>query len=111
VPHLRPHILKEDRVLYPRALQMLTGPELDAISGEFEAFERRLRADGTFDRLQSLADALVAGSARIPSGWRPRPACRTAAASHPRPLRCGGRDAGPVARPGPHRYDRDVFPR
>src|SRR5262245_54472892 len=60
VPLLRQHILKEDRVLYPMALQVLTGPELDAMNGEFEAFEARLRGDGSYDRLQALAERLTA---------------------------------------------------
>jgi hemerythrin-like domain-containing protein len=59
VPLLRQHILKEDRVLYPMALQVLTGPELDAMNGQFEAFDARLRADGSHDRLRALADRLT----------------------------------------------------
>jgi hemerythrin-like domain-containing protein len=58
VPLLRQHILKEDRVLYPMALQLLSGPELDALDSEFEAFEARLHADGSYDRLFALADSL-----------------------------------------------------
>ena len=73
VPLLRQHILKEDQILYPMALQALTGPELDAINGEFEAFERGLRADGTYDRLRALAERLTARS-------RPDPARMAAAA-------------------------------
>jgi hemerythrin-like domain-containing protein len=71
VPLLRTHILKEDRVLYPMALRVLTGPELDAIATGFEALERTWRAEGTYDRLQGLADTLSAS-------FRPDPA-RTAA--------------------------------
>jgi hemerythrin-like domain-containing protein len=59
VPLLRQHIVKEDRVLYPMALQLLSGPELDAMSAEFEAFEARLRADGSYDRLCALAERLT----------------------------------------------------
>ena len=60
VPHLRAHIQKEDRILYPMALRLLTGPELDAILTEFEAFDAGRRVDGTRDRLEGLADRLVA---------------------------------------------------
>lgn len=57
---LRQHILKEDRILYPMALQVLTGPELDVMETEFEAFEKRLEGEGARDRLVGLADRLVA---------------------------------------------------
>jgi hemerythrin-like domain-containing protein len=72
VPLLRQHIVKEDRILYPMALQVLTAPEFDAMSSQFEEFEARMHADGSYDRLQSLADRLTAR-------FRPHPA-RTAAA-------------------------------
>jgi hemerythrin-like domain-containing protein len=72
VPHLRAHIQKEDRILYPMALRLLTGPELDAILTEFETFDAARRADGTYDRLEGLADRLVAG-------FRPDPARMAAA--------------------------------
>ena len=60
VPLLRQHILKEDRILYPMALQMLTGPEWDAMNTQFERFETTMRGDGTYDHLQSLAERLTA---------------------------------------------------
>jgi hemerythrin-like domain-containing protein len=59
VPLLRGHIVKEDRVLYPMALRVLTGPELDAIDEQFAAFAVRVEADGSLDRLRALADRLV----------------------------------------------------
>jgi len=79
VPLLRQHILKEDHILYPMALRLLTGPELDAMETEFEAFARRLAADGTEDRLRGLADRLI--SAFAPDAER-----MAAAAAMPR---CG----------------------
>jgi hemerythrin-like domain-containing protein len=69
IPLLRAHILKEDRVLYPMAVRLLTGPEMDAMEAEFAAFDARLRADGSYDRLHSLADRLTAA-------FRPDPAPR-----------------------------------
>jgi hemerythrin-like domain-containing protein len=57
---LRAHILKEDRILYPMAERLLTGPEMDAMETEFEAFERVMRADGSYDRLTALAEKLLA---------------------------------------------------
>jgi hemerythrin-like domain-containing protein len=60
VPLLRSHILKEDRILYPMSERLLTGPEMDAMETEFEAFEKTMRADGTVDRLAALAERLCA---------------------------------------------------
>ena len=60
VPLLRQHIQKEDRILYPMALQSLTRSELDAMNGEFEVFEARMHADGSYDRLRGLAERLAA---------------------------------------------------
>jgi hemerythrin-like domain-containing protein len=60
VPLLRSHILKEDRILYPMSERLLTGPEMDAMETEFEAFEKTMRADGTCDRLAALAESLCA---------------------------------------------------
>lgn len=59
VPHLRAHIQKEDRILYPMALRLLSGAELDVILTAFDAFDADRRADGTYDRLEALADRLV----------------------------------------------------
>jgi hemerythrin-like domain-containing protein len=60
IPLLRAHILKEDRILYPMSERLLTGPEMDAMETEFEAFERTMRADGSYDRLTALAETLLA---------------------------------------------------
>jgi hemerythrin-like domain-containing protein len=80
VPLLRAHIQKEDRILYPMALRLLTGPELDAMEVEFEAFEARMRADGSYDRFRGLAG-------RLTEAFRPDPARMTAAAQG---VGCGG---------------------
>jgi hemerythrin-like domain-containing protein len=74
VPHLRAHIQKEDRILYPMALRLLSGPELDAIEAEFGAFDAGRRADGTYDRLDAMADRLV-------TAFRPDPGRMAAAES------------------------------
>ena len=68
IPLLRTHIQKEDRILYPMAMRLLTGPEMDAMETEFEALEARMRADGSYDRLHGLADRLTAV---VPPGPRP----------------------------------------
>ena len=73
VPLLRQHILKEDQILYPMALQVLSGPEMDQMSTQFEAFEATMRGDGTYDRLHDLAE-------RLTGRFRPDPARMAAAA-------------------------------
>ena len=80
VPLLRQHILKEDRILYPMALQMLAPPELDAIESDFDSFEREFSAGGAVVKLYRLADdldkafppnpALMAASALTGCGMR-----------------------------------------
>jgi len=77
VPLLRAHIQKEDRILYPMAVRLLTGSDMDAMEAEFAAFDARLRADGSYDRLHGLADRLTAA-------FRPDPALPAAAPA------CGG---------------------
>lgn len=57
---LRAHILKEDGILYPMAERLLTGSEFDALETQFEALEKKMRADGSLDRFHALADALSA---------------------------------------------------
>lgn len=79
IPLLRQHILKEDRILYPLALQVLTAPELDAMNTQFEEFEARMQADGSSDALQDLAERLTAR-------FHPDPARMAAAAQM---LHCG----------------------
>jgi hemerythrin-like domain-containing protein len=66
IPLLRGHILKEDRILYPMAVHALTAGELDAMEAAFHSFEKRSRADGTYERLQDLA-------ARLQAAFRPDP--------------------------------------
>ena len=73
IPLLRAHIQKEDRILYPMAVRLLAGPELDAMETDFEAFEARMRADGSYDRLHGLAERLTAA-------FRPDPERMAAAA-------------------------------
>jgi len=76
IPLLRQHIVKEDRILYPMALRVLTGAELDQMETAFEAFAKRLDVDGTEDRLRALAD-------RLTSAFAPDPERMAAAAATP----------------------------
>jgi hemerythrin-like domain-containing protein len=80
VPLLRAHIQKEDRILYPMAQRLLTGPEMDAMEAEFEAIQARMRAEGTLERLHDLAGRLAAA-------FPPDPARMAAAAEA---VGCGG---------------------
>ncbi len=80
IPLLRAHIQKEDRILYPMALRLLTAPELDAILTAFEAADAVRREDGSLDRLHVLAD-------RLTTAFRPDPARMAAAANL---VGCGG---------------------
>jgi hemerythrin-like domain-containing protein len=73
IPLLRAHIQKEDRILYPMAIRLLAGPELDELEVAFERFEVGMRADGSYDRLLALA-------ARLTASFRPDPARMAAAA-------------------------------
>lgn len=57
---LRSHIQKEDRILYPMAVQAMGPTELDWLETEFASFERRLAASGEPDRLRDLAGRLQA---------------------------------------------------
>ena len=59
VPLLGQHVLKEDRVLYPMAMELLSDSELDRMSEDFERIEKRLHGDGSCDRLRALADRLI----------------------------------------------------
>jgi len=73
VPLLRTHILKEDRILYPLAERLLTGPEMETMEASFKSFEARWRVDGSYDRLQRLAE-------KLQTTFRPDPGRMAAAA-------------------------------
>lgn len=60
VPLLRAHIVKEDRILYPMAERLLPPEELEQMLSGFTAEDVSRRADGSYDRLQAVAERLVA---------------------------------------------------
>jgi hemerythrin-like domain-containing protein len=60
VPLLRQHIQKEDNILYPMSQRVLTSADFETMLEDFAAFEAKAGADGTRDRLETLAEALVA---------------------------------------------------
>jgi hemerythrin-like domain-containing protein len=59
VPLLRGHILKEDNVLYPMALQAVAREDLEALAAAFAQFEAEVLPAGDRERLLGLADTLV----------------------------------------------------
>lgn len=60
VPLLRQHIQKEDNILYPMSQRVLSSAEFETMLEDFAAFEATAGADGTRDRLEALAERLVA---------------------------------------------------
>jgi len=63
---LRHHIAKEDRVLYPIAIRVLTAPDMAELESRFEAFEEKQVASGDFDRLREVARDLMT---EFPPAW------------------------------------------
>ncbi len=57
---VRQHIHKEDTVLYPMAIALLSESEMEAVRQQFEALERDRLGPGEHERLQRLADQLAA---------------------------------------------------
>ncbi len=52
---LRSHIMKEDNILYPMALQAIKGEQMDELAAEFEAFEKKVMGEGAHERFHALA--------------------------------------------------------
>lgn len=59
IPLLRQHIQKEDNILYPMSERVLSPAEFETMLADFAAFEARAGADGTRDRLETLAGRLA----------------------------------------------------
>jgi len=60
VPMLRQHILKEDRVLYPMALQAIPAGEMARMAEDFDDFERNVMGAGVHEGFHRLAETLIA---------------------------------------------------
>jgi hemerythrin-like domain-containing protein len=60
IPLLRQHIQKEDNILYPMSERVLTSAEFETMLADFAAFEKNAGASGTLERLEALAERLVA---------------------------------------------------
>ncbi len=59
IPLLRSHILKEDNILYPMAVQTLPKDEMGKLSEAFEAFENEIMGAGAHERFHALAEKLI----------------------------------------------------
>jgi hemerythrin-like domain-containing protein len=72
---LRAHILKEDNILYPMALQALTSDELDALAESYASFENDVTGATEFHRLQDLAERLCEAYPPDPADVAASPSC------------------------------------
>jgi hemerythrin-like domain-containing protein len=68
VPHLAHHILKEDNILYPMALQAIPGAEVVQLAADFGAFEKSVMGEGSHERFHALAKSLLAAYPPRPIG-------------------------------------------
>lgn len=59
IPLLRSHIIKEDNILYPMAVQAIPPPEMDAMLADFQAFERGIMGEGEHQRFHAMAEKLI----------------------------------------------------
>ena len=59
IPLLRSHIIKEDNILYPMAIQAIPQAEMDAMLAEFKASEQTTEGEGEHDRFRAMAQALA----------------------------------------------------
>lgn len=72
---LRAHIMKEDNILYPMAIQAIPAEEMAALSSSFDDFERKVMGEGEHERFQSLAQALTAAYPPDPERMQAGTAC------------------------------------
>jgi hemerythrin-like domain-containing protein len=59
VPLLRSHIIKEDNILYPMAVQAIPPAEMDAMLAEFKATGPTTAGGSEHERFQAMAQALT----------------------------------------------------
>jgi hemerythrin-like domain-containing protein len=59
IPLLRAHIIKEDNILYPMAVQAIPQAEMDAMLAEFKASEQTTEGEREHDRFRAMAERLV----------------------------------------------------
>jgi hemerythrin-like domain-containing protein len=56
---LRQHIMKEDRILFPMAAQVLPPAEQDRVADGFENIEHEETGEGVHEKYLALADKLI----------------------------------------------------
>lgn len=59
IPLLRSHIIKEDNILYPMAVQAIPPAEMAAMLAEFQALEQGATGEDEHQRFKALAEKLV----------------------------------------------------
>jgi hemerythrin-like domain-containing protein len=59
VPLLRSHIIKEDNILYPMAVQAIPPAEMEAMLSEFKGSERTTEHGSELERFHAMAERLV----------------------------------------------------
>jgi len=59
IPLLRSHIIKEDNILYPMAVQAIPPVEMDAMLAEFKASEQTAEGESEHKRFRAMAERLV----------------------------------------------------
>jgi hemerythrin-like domain-containing protein len=57
---LQNHILKEDRILYPLALESIPVDEMERLAKQFDEFETKVMGAGAHQEFHKLADTLIA---------------------------------------------------
>jgi hemerythrin-like domain-containing protein len=72
---LRAHIMKEDNILYPMAIQAIPSEEMAALASSFDDFEQRVMGHGKHERFRSLAQSLVAAYPPDPERMQAGGAC------------------------------------
>ena len=68
VPLLAAHIQKEDRILYPAAENAMPAEVFDTMAADFDKFDTTDFGEDEHERLEALADALIAACPPDPAG-------------------------------------------
>jgi hemerythrin-like domain-containing protein len=75
IPLLRSHIMKEDNVLYPMALQAVPPSEMERLAEDFESFERDVMGEGAHEHFHALAEKLIQNYPPDPARMAQDPSC------------------------------------
>ncbi len=72
---LRGHIMKEDNILYPMALQAIRNEQMEDLARRFEEFEKQVMGDGAHERFHAIANELIAAYPPDPAKMSAASAC------------------------------------